>query len=514
MATEPRVLVAVAWRPQPSRVVAHEATVARYRELLPDAEIVDVDTGHEPFCLAACRNKGVRLAERAGVDVVVLADADTLPEREPLLAAVEGASVSGLVHLPYDTYRSLRGRGSREYLSGRPLRDCDHLVVSGACSGVYVTTPATWWAHGGQDEIFRGWGAEDAAWYAAHTTLLGAEPVRHNGFVYALTHESAVKEGPQYRANFARCHRYRQAQGDPVAMWALVREAFASGAEDAELLGPDFSPGPSSMPRPAPPSQSEPSRGLALSDDPTGGGGAAVRNAARALIICAGEQERWKNHLGMPKHLAPLCGEPILHRTVRLARQYTSDVRVIVKNMGDDRYKVAGARRAAAKLDPSNYDADKFLSSRHLWSGTGRTVILYGDVWFSDAAMAQIFDPGPLQDGWQVFCRFGGSSITGAPGGENFAHVIDPPAHEAYEAALYRICDLRRRRVIWRNGGWEAYRAMCGLPDDMLLKHADYGHATVIDDWTEDMDEPGDYDGWCWRWAHADPATRPKHLGR
>lgn len=469
MATDPRVLVAIPWRPQPGRIQAYEATVARYRDLLPDAEIVDVDTDHEPFCLAACRNKGVRLAEERGATVVVLGDADTLPERGPLLAAIEAATTSGKAHLPYTEYRSLRGDGTARFRAGVPLEDCPHLTVGVACSGVYVATPRAWWAAGGQDERFRGWGPEDMAWLVSHRVLLGSEPVRHEGRVYALSHPSALKKGPAYDASVALYHRYLDAaQQGPEAVRALQR----------------------------------------------GRGEEASVGATRALIICAGDQTRWDGHLGVPKHLAPLCGEPILHRTVRLARQYTDDVRVIVKDMGDERYKVPGSRRAAAKLDPGNHDADKFLSSRHLWSKSGRTVILYGGVFFTDSAMAQIFDPAPVEDGWHVYCRFDGSQITGAPGGENFAHVIDPEAHEAYEAALHRISRLRREGVIWRNGGWEQYRAMCGLPDDQLLTHKNYGHATVIDDWTEDLDLPGDYDMWCWQWAHADPETRPPHLGR
>lgn len=219
-----RILVAIPWRPQPDRVYAHDLVLQRYRELLPEARIRDVDTDHKPFCLAACRNRGVRLAELGNYDVVVLGDADTLPEREPLLGAIEGAQTSGLVHLPYTEYRSLGATGTGQRRAGTPLQDCDHLAVDGACSGVYVTTPTTWRAHGGQDERHLGWGAEDASWWCAHTTLLGAEPARHEGRVYALGHESQVKEGPQYTANFALCYRYHQAQCDPTAMRALIAE--------------------------------------------------------------------------------------------------------------------------------------------------------------------------------------------------------------------------------------------------------------------------------------------------
>ncbi|MFC3986455.1 hypothetical protein [Streptosporangium jomthongense] len=231
MTTDPTVMIVIPWRPTADRQYAYDLTVAHYQALLPDAMLLAVDTDHEPFCLAGCRNKGVRLAQDARADVVILGDADTLPEQEPLLAAIHGATTSGLVHLPYTSYRSLRRDGTAQYRRGVPLQDCNHFEVPGACSGVYVTTPATWWAHGGQDELFLGWGGEDAAWSAAHLTLLGAEPVRHNGRVYALHHASAVKEGEQYSANFARIYRYHQAQGDPDATWALLREGEAANAE-------------------------------------------------------------------------------------------------------------------------------------------------------------------------------------------------------------------------------------------------------------------------------------------
>ncbi|MEU6725490.1 hypothetical protein ABZ917_17425 [Nonomuraea wenchangensis] len=230
MTTDLRVLVVIPWRPQPSRVLAYRLTVARYRELLPGVEIVDVDSGHEPFCLAACRNRGVRLAEESGADVVVLGDADTLPEREPLLAAIEGAATSGRVHLPYTEYRSLRADGTAQYRRGVPLDRCNHLVVPAATSGVYVTLPETWWACGGQDERFLGWAPEDVAWLICHRTLLGSEPVRHEGRVYALHHQSAPKTGPVYEQAVALYQRYMDASGNEAAIRTLIWER-------AETLG-------------------------------------------------------------------------------------------------------------------------------------------------------------------------------------------------------------------------------------------------------------------------------------
>ena len=215
------VTIVIPWRPQPSRLAAFDAVVEWYCENLGDVPIVAVDSDDEIFNLARCRNLGI-----AGVsdphEVVVIGDADTIPERDALLEAIDAARTSGRVHLPYTEYRWLGREGSAEAAAGTPLAECAHEVVHGACSGVYVTTPATWRSHGGQDERFRGWGFEDAAWHVAHETLLGEPPRRHPGRVYALHHETAEREGPQYDANAALMGRYREASTTPARMRALL----------------------------------------------------------------------------------------------------------------------------------------------------------------------------------------------------------------------------------------------------------------------------------------------------
>ena len=217
------VTVVIPWRPQPSRERAYDATTRWYRDNLPEARLLPVDSGDAVFNLAQCRNLGVELADDD--DVVVIGDADTLPELEPLLAAIDGARESGRVHLPYTRYHWLGASGTAQFATGAPLSTCDHELVMGACSGVYVAAPDTWRNHGGQDERFRGWGFEDAAWYLAHETILGAPPVRHEGRVYALHHTAEQREGPQYDANAALMERYRAAATDADAMRQLVFSA-------------------------------------------------------------------------------------------------------------------------------------------------------------------------------------------------------------------------------------------------------------------------------------------------
>lgn len=215
------VEVVIPWRPAPSRVGPFERVSAWYRAHLPEAQLRTIDTADDVFVLAACRNAAMRTAAEGAV--VVIADADTIPEIEPLRAAIRAARGSRRVQLPYDEYRWLGATGSAQLAAGEePIRCTAEQIVRGACSGVYVTTAATWFGHGGQDESFRGWGFEDAAWYLAHETLLGAPPDRHPGRVYALHHVPERREGTGYDANSARMARYRAADGDPDAMARLV----------------------------------------------------------------------------------------------------------------------------------------------------------------------------------------------------------------------------------------------------------------------------------------------------
>ncbi|MRX43102.1 hypothetical protein [Agromyces kandeliae] len=225
-------LVVIPWRPAPSRIPAFDRVLAWYRAELPEFRVETIDSDDDVFVLARARNLAVaRLAEPD--DVVVINDADTLPEAAALREAVAEAGASGRVHLPYTTYRWLGPEGTAELEAGVPLADCSHVLVRGACSGVYVTTARTWAAHGGQDERFRGWGFEDSAWRLAHETMLGMEPHRHGGAVYALSHEPEVRAGEQYDRNAALMARYRDAEGDVDAMAALIAEAQAVRASNA-----------------------------------------------------------------------------------------------------------------------------------------------------------------------------------------------------------------------------------------------------------------------------------------
>jgi glycosyltransferase involved in cell wall biosynthesis len=216
-----KVTVCVPFRGgQLDREIHSEYVSARLRDMLPDAEhiVVDVDG---VFSRARVRNEAVR---RAGEGVVVLCDADTVPEEQPLRDAVAGAAEDGRLHLPYTRYRALSPAGTLAvYARGvdpmdAPVEDESRRPIG----GVWVIRADAWWAAGGMDEQFRSWGFEDDAFHAAANVLLG-ETVRHEGTITHLHHQPAANtRSRDYQANRQRFQQYARARRDPDAMRRLV----------------------------------------------------------------------------------------------------------------------------------------------------------------------------------------------------------------------------------------------------------------------------------------------------
>lgn len=207
----------------------------------------------------------------------------------------------------------------------------------------------------------------------------------------------------------------------------------------------------------------------------------------RVIVTCAGEQTRWANYLGVPKHLAPTGdGEPLLHRTVRQALTISEDVHVTAP-LNDPRYEVPGA--AVHPTGPVG-KLGEYESSRAWWSTTGRTVLLLGDVYFTDEAIATVAAQESM--GYWCFGRFAGSELTGKRYGEIFAvswwrgqvAIIDK-----HLAHIRRLLDAGKSK---RPPGWLLLRSMQHTP---LNKHVvSRPWWKEINDLTDDIDHPADWD--------------------
>lgn len=196
-----RVVVAFPWRPSVERLPSFEIVRAWYGVQLPDAQVVEVDTAHEVFNLAACRNAAVRAGIELEADVVVISDADTIVSPDALRAAVDEAG-DGRLHLPFDQC----------LYAGT---DAEPGLANG---GVHVVTPECWDAIGGQDERLSGWGGDDDQLVAVATCLVGV--VRHHGFAVSLWHADAHRVASVQNKRLAQ--KYWDLVDDPVAMRSYI----------------------------------------------------------------------------------------------------------------------------------------------------------------------------------------------------------------------------------------------------------------------------------------------------
>lgn len=208
--------------------------------------------------------------------------------------------------------------------------------------------------------------------------------------------------------------------------------------------------------------------------------------ANRFIIACAGRAERWGNYTGVPKHLVQIDGKPLLHHTVEtLQARGANDIVIMAKVPG---YAVAGAQT----VDPTTSALEETAlghSAAYWTSDSTRTTVLFGDVYFSPAAMDAIFrERGSLT--W-----FGrrGKGKSGSPYGELFGLTFDGPGQLVLRKAFRTVTAAKMQRRITRAGGWECYRQIHSLPLKIQRITTDF---VEINDETEDFDRPEEYDMW------------------
>lgn len=214
--------------------------------------------------------------------------------------------------------------------------------------------------------------------------------------------------------------------------------------------------------------------------------------STKYIIIAGGDGTRWDNYTGKPKHFAVIGNEPILYRTINLLRANHvayGDIYVASKD-----YKVEYVHNYHIEPNYADHaDADKFLSSSDLWNEEGRTVILYGDVYFSEDAIKQIIDYPKTH--WTMFCRPTASKITGTPWGECFAVSFYDFDNKMAFDKLWQLIHLYKGKALDRIGGWEWARIVAEVPINKMADHQeDLPLYYVIDDITDDIDYPDDYD--------------------
>jgi hypothetical protein len=219
----------------------------------------------------------------------------------------------------------------------------------------------------------------------------------------------------------------------------------------------------------------------------------------RVLVLAAGDGKRWNNFRGTSKHLTEIEGEVLLHRTCRQFLKHTSDVVVV----GPDRsYKVLGTGLfIPPPPKPQWHDAAKFWSSHEIW-GSKRTILIFGDVYFTDEAVDTIMTN---TDEWKCFLRKGPSSVTGCEHKKIFAFAFNSSQNQRVRD---KIAKLIAKNETGR-GGWQLFSELVW---DTHHYRFDNPHYVNIDDWTEDFDFPEDLTTWEKKRSESIPAAEKSRL--
>lgn len=216
---------------------------ARWEALRPEWQIV------EGRCRADRWSKAVAVAAaapHATGDVWVICDADLWVESWPTLKEAAELATTHPWVVPCGNVYRLNTEATRTITDRDPDRPTHWPVERSALAhahkrhafyrlfpggGIFAITPDNYRRAGGFDPRFIGWGGEDLAFAAALNTMCGP-PVRLDASVWHLEHpksKQAEKIGRPSGVNERLCRRYLHAEGDPVAMSALIKEAVADG---------------------------------------------------------------------------------------------------------------------------------------------------------------------------------------------------------------------------------------------------------------------------------------------
>ncbi len=219
------VQILIPYRPDtPDRAKVWAWCEARWQALYPHWPVIVGSCGDGPWNIAAALNDALG---RATADIVILMGADTALDEVTVNAAVEEAG-DGRWVLPAGVLLRVSQEATASLLSSTPGGPLSGSIagIRQACGfgwGPIVARTELLRDVGGWDERFYGHGGEDDAFAICASTLAG-QPVQLGQDVHLLWHPPASRDEMQYAANLALLARYQAADGDPIAVRALIAE--------------------------------------------------------------------------------------------------------------------------------------------------------------------------------------------------------------------------------------------------------------------------------------------------
>jgi hypothetical protein len=220
-----------------------------------------------------------------------------------------------------------------------------------------------------------------------------------------------------------------------------------------------------------------------------------------------GYPDRWDNYLGVPKHLIPIKGEPLIHRTQRLLLENgEKNIWVSCNKQNFESYVIPGCNPVETNFDKNSlYPDHEFSSTDGMENENGITVLLFGDIYYSEKIIKHLVDN--KSEDWHYYARWKNSDTTGKIYGEMFAWYYNHSHIKKLKESAILSSELTKEYVrkhqigelkypwIMEESSKMTYRIMAGL--DTEDPHGIENSKWVEwDDETEDFDYPIDWDKW------------------
>lgn len=211
------------------RAKSFEWLLRRYKKHFPNVQICVADSTEEEFNRSQARNLAYRDAEH---DMLLIADADTVPEPLFILRAIDMVIDGAPWAIPYDTYYNLGVDATIRTLKQWPDEavvfddsECEHIIQSTA--GMLVVPRAAWEEVDGYDEHFTGWGYEDNAFQLCLDTLVGKHVKVDGGRGIHLWHpapETVRFDQPNIAHNRQLYEQYKRLSRNPDRLRRYIDE--------------------------------------------------------------------------------------------------------------------------------------------------------------------------------------------------------------------------------------------------------------------------------------------------
>ncbi len=189
------------------------------------------------------------------------------------------------------------------------------------------------------------------------------------------------------------------------------------------------------------------------------------------IIMADGKEKRWKNYLGIPKHLVEVNGEKLICRTVRLLNLMIPENSEITVTSHDKSYEF----ESCCRHEPLNnaLEIDRFTEELI----DSNICFLYGDTYYTLETMKTI-----IETNTESIVFFGNEKSIVA------VKVADA---EAFRYHKQRVRDMFLKGEIANCKGWQLYQSFSG--QDLSCEPEIKDNFIRVDKDTMDINTPEDY---------------------